>query len=76
MLRSIWVFLRVWLSDESKLIRNIGKFVESFGYSETKPPITEIRVNDMYPYNFEQTVSVTHYNKPKRRDPARRMNRR
>ena len=53
---------------------SIGWFVESFGYSETKPPITEIRVNNMYPYTFEQTVRVTHYNKPKRRDPARRWN--
>jgi hypothetical protein len=25
----------------------------------------------MYPYTFEQTVKVTHYSKPKRRDPAR-----
>ncbi len=62
-----------WIKDT---LGNIGKFVESFGYSETKPPITEIRVNNMYPYTCEQTVRVTHYNKPKRRDPSRKVNRR
>lgn len=50
-----------WLSNT---LSSIGKFVESFGYSE-------IRVNNMYPYTFEQTIKVTHYNKPKRRDAAR-----
>jgi hypothetical protein len=60
---------------------SIGWFVESFGYSETKLPsdaylIPEMRINNTYPYTFEQTVRVTHYNKPKRRDPARKANRR
>jgi hypothetical protein len=40
-------------------------------YSETKPKFTEIRVNNMYPYTFEQTIRVTHHSKPKRRDASR-----
>ncbi len=65
----------------NKALTSVGKFVESFGYSETKLPsdaylIPEMRINNMYPYTFEQTVRVTHYNKPKRRDPARKANRR
>jgi hypothetical protein len=61
----------------------INKLIESFGYfgkvavdSDTKIPSDyyyspEIRVNSMYPYTFEQTIRVTHYSKPKRRDPSR-----
>ena len=34
-----------------------------------------MRINNIYPYTFEQTIKVTHHNKPKRRDPARKANR-
>ena len=61
---------------EYNWIKNIGKFLESFGYWGTKFPtdpyiIPEMRINNMYPYTVEQTVKVTHYSKPNRRDPAR-----
>jgi hypothetical protein len=61
-----------WMDSVKKIINSVAK-----GYSETKSPvidpyiIPEMRINSMYPYTFEQTVKVTHYSKPKRRDPAR-----
>jgi hypothetical protein len=61
-----------WMDSIKKIINSVAK-----GYSETKSPvidpyiIPEMRINNMYPYTFEQTVKVTHYSKPKRRDPAR-----
>lgn len=66
-----------WMDSVKKIINSVA-----LGYSETKIPlvdpyiIPEMRINNMYPYTFEQTVRVTHYNKPKRRDPARKANRR
>ena len=60
-----------WMDSVKKII-NIAT-----GYYDTKPPhsdpypIPEMRINNMYPYTVEQTVKVTHYVKPKRRDPAR-----
>jgi len=66
-----------WFDSVKKIINSVA-----LGYSETKVPlvdpyiIPETRINNMYPYTFEQTVRVTHYNKPKRRDPARKANRR
>jgi hypothetical protein len=38
-------------------------------------PVQEYRFNEMYPYTVEQTVKVTHYTKPKRRDASRRWKR-
>ncbi len=38
-------------------------------------PVPEYRFNEMYPYTVEQTVKVTHYTKPKRRDASRRWKR-
>jgi hypothetical protein len=61
-----------WMDSIKKIINSVAK-----GYSETESPvidpyiIPEMRINNMYPYTFEQTVKVTHYSKPKRRDPAR-----
>jgi hypothetical protein len=61
-----------WMDSVKKIINSVAK-----GYSETKSPvidpyiIPEMRINSIYPYTFEQTVKVTHYSKPKRRDPAR-----
>ncbi|NDB59434.1 hypothetical protein EB001_13435 [bacterium] len=65
-----------WMDSVKKIINSM-----TAGYYETKTPsdaylIPEMRINNMYPYTFEQTVRVTHYNKPKRRDPARKANRR
>jgi hypothetical protein len=66
-----------WMDSFKKIINSL-----SLGYSETKTPlidpytIPEIRINNAYPYTFEQTVRVTHYSKPKRRDPSRKVNRR
>jgi Ni,Fe-hydrogenase I cytochrome b subunit len=65
-----------WMDSVKKII-NIAT-----GYYDTKLPISdpylipEMRINNTYPYTFEQTVRVTHYNKPKKRDPARKANRR
>jgi hypothetical protein len=64
-----------WFDGVKKIIDSVTK-----GYCDTKLPLVdpylvpETRINNMYPYTFEQTVRVTHYNKPKRRDPARRWN--
>jgi len=60
-------------------LENAAKWVEGFGYVETKIPsdpylIPEMRINNMYPYTFEQTIKVTHHSKPKRRDAARKWN--
>jgi len=61
-----------WIDSVKKIINSVAK-----GYYDTKVPlvdpypIPEIRVNNLYPYTVEQTVKVTHYSKPKRRDPAR-----
>jgi hypothetical protein len=61
-----------WMDSVKKIINSL-----SLGYSETKIPlvdpytIPEIRINHTYPYTFEQTVKVTHYSKPRRRDPSR-----
>jgi hypothetical protein len=60
-----------WMDSVKKII-NIAT-----GYYDTKLPpsdpylIPEMRINNMYPYTVEQTVKVTHYSKPKRRDPSR-----
>ena len=37
-------------------------------------PTVPIMYNDLYPYTFEQKITVTHHSKPRRRDPARRWN--
>lgn len=61
-----------WMDSVKKIINSLA-----LGYYETKTPlvdpylIPEMRINNMYPYTVEQTVKVTHYRKPKRRDPAR-----
>jgi hypothetical protein len=59
-----------------KVLNRINKLFNC-GYYETKTPlvdphpIPEIKINSIYPYTVEQTIKVTHYSKPKRRDPAR-----
>jgi hypothetical protein len=57
-----------WMDSVKKIINSVAK-----GYYETRPPLVDpyIIPDSMYPYTFEQTVKVTHYSKPKRRDPAR-----
>jgi len=61
-----------WMDSVKKIINSVAK-----GYNETKSPlidpyiIPEMRINSMYPYTFEQKVKITHYSKPKRRDPSR-----
>lgn len=37
-------------------------------------PTEYVMYNDMYPYTIEKTIKVTHHSKPKRRDPARKWN--
>jgi hypothetical protein len=61
-----------WFDGVKKIIDSVTK-----GYCDTKLPlvdpyiIPEMSINSMYPYTVEQTVKVTHYSKPKRRDPSR-----
>lgn len=64
-----------WINNA---LNSVGKFVESFGYSETRIPsdpylIPETKINNSYPfpYTVEQTIRVTYNGKPKKRDPAR-----
>jgi hypothetical protein len=54
----------------------VKQILNSIGidYQESKP-VQEYRFNEMYPYTVEQTVKVTHYTKPKRRDASRRWKR-
>jgi hypothetical protein len=61
-----------WMDSVKKIINSVAS-----GYYETKVPLVdpyimpEMSINSMYPYTVEQTVKVTHYSKPKRRDPSR-----
>jgi hypothetical protein len=59
-----------WWSTAKKFFSGLNR-----GNITAVLPVQEYRFNEMYPYTVEQTVRVTHYTKPKRRDASRRWKR-
>ncbi len=67
-----------WINFCSRILDDTAKWVEGFGYSEKpiKYYSTPVIPSGFSPYTVEQTIRITYNGKPKRRDPARKVNRR
>ena len=67
-----------WTDFGTRIFNETLRWVEGFGHAEK--PIdchrTPLIPYDFSPYTMEQTIRMTYNTKPKRRDPARKFNRR
>ena len=67
-----------WTNFGTRIFSETLRWVEGFGYAE-KPMgyhRTPLTPSGFSPYTVQQTIRVTYNGKPKRRDPARKVNRR